>query len=75
MTSAAGASPGEFYHHRKRIVWAGIVGNVMRHLLTLTPQDVAGISLANDELYVVELPQGFPPKVFKFIPQANFKEL
>ena len=29
MTSAAGASPGEFHHHRKRIVWAGIVGNVM----------------------------------------------
>jgi len=54
---------------------AGIVGNVMRHLMNLTPQDVAGISMANDELYMVELPQGFPPKVFKFIPQANFKEL
>jgi MFS transporter, MHS family, proline/betaine transporter len=29
MTSAAEASPGEVHHHRKRIVWAGIVGNVM----------------------------------------------
>ena len=29
MASAAAASPGEVHHHRKRIVWAGIVGNVM----------------------------------------------
>jgi len=29
MANAAAASPGEVHHHRKRIVWAGIVGNVM----------------------------------------------
>jgi probable phosphoglycerate mutase len=54
---------------------AGIVGNLLRHLMSLTPQDVQGVNMANDELYMVELPQGFPPRIFKLIPQGNFKEL
>ena len=55
---------------------AGANGYVLRALLQMTAQEMGQVGVQdNDELYVIELPQGFKPRVFKFIPVGKFNEL
>jgi len=55
---------------------AGANGYVLRALLQMTAQQMGQVGVQdNDELYVIELPQGFKPRVFKFIPVGKFNEL
>lgn len=57
---------------------AGANGYVMRALLGVTAEEMAKLGRYvqdNDELYMIELPQGFAPRVFKFIPAGKFNEL
>ncbi len=48
---------------------------VLRALLGLTVQQATVIEQANDELYLIEIDPGAPPRLFKLITQANLKEL
>lgn len=57
---------------------AGANGYVMRALLGVTAEEMAKMGRYvqdNDELYLIELPRGFAPRVFKFIPPGKFNEL
>jgi broad specificity phosphatase PhoE len=57
---------------------AGANGYVMRALLNVTPEEMAKNGRYvqdNDELYMIELTQGFAPRVYKFIPPGKFNEL
>jgi probable phosphoglycerate mutase len=57
---------------------AGANGYVMRALLGVTAEEMAKMGRYvqdNDELYMIELPRGFAPRVFKFIPAGKFNEL
>ncbi len=57
---------------------AGANGYVMRALLGVTAEEMAKMGRYvqdNDELYLIELPRGFAPRVFKFIPAGKFNEL
>lgn len=56
----------------------GVNGYVMRELLGVTAEEMAKMGRYvqdNDELYMIELPRGFAPRVFKFIPAGKFNEL
>jgi broad specificity phosphatase PhoE len=55
---------------------AGANGYVLRALLQMTAQQMGQVGVQdNDELYLIELPQGFKPRVFKLIPEGKFNEL
>ena len=57
---------------------AGANAYVMRALLGVTPEEMAKMGRYvqdNDELYMIELTRGVPPRVFKFIPAGKFNEL
>ena len=48
---------------------------ILRVLLGLTPEQTAEINQANDELYLIELAEGSPPRLWKLIAETNLKEL
>lgn len=55
---------------------AGANGYVLRALLQMTAQQMGQVGVQdNDELYMIELPQGLKPRVFKLIPEGKFNEL
>jgi len=55
---------------------AGANGYVLRALLQMTAQQMGQVGVQdNDELYMIELPQGFKPRVFKLIAEGKFNEL
>jgi len=54
---------------------AGTNGYILQTLLNMTAKEMGAVNQANDELYMIELSTGFPPRVFKFIPQGKFSEL
>lgn len=55
---------------------AGANGYVLRALLQMTAQQMGQVGVQdNDELYLIELPQGLKPRVFKLIPEGKFNEL
>jgi broad specificity phosphatase PhoE len=55
---------------------AGANGYVLRALLQMTAQEMGQVGVQdNDELYMIELPEGLKARVFKFIPQGKFNEL
>jgi broad specificity phosphatase PhoE len=53
----------------------GTNGYILRTLLDMTAQQMGLVNQSNDELYMLELQAGLPPRVFKFIPQGKFNEL
>jgi probable phosphoglycerate mutase len=55
---------------------AGANGYVLRALLQMTAQQMGQVGVQdNDELYMIELPAGLKPRVFKLIPEGKFNEL
>lgn len=48
---------------------------VLRALLGLTMEQALGIQQANDELYLIEIDAGVPPRLFKLITETTLKEL
>jgi probable phosphoglycerate mutase len=55
---------------------AGANGYVLRALLERTAQQMGQVGTQdNDELYMIEFITGFPPRVFKLIPDGKFNEL
>lgn len=55
---------------------AGANGYALRALLDKTAQQMGQVGVQdNDELYMIEFVGGFPPRVFKLIPEGKFNEL
>jgi 2,3-bisphosphoglycerate-dependent phosphoglycerate mutase len=54
---------------------AGANQQILRALLDLTPQQSGQILQSNDELYMIEIHPGNTPRIWKFIPETNLKEL
>ena len=48
---------------------------ILRSLLGLTPEQTASFNQANDELYLIELATGSPPRLWKLVTEANLKDL
>lgn len=48
---------------------------ILRALLGLTLEQTAEINQANDELYLIDLAEGTPPKLWKLIAETNLREL
>jgi probable phosphoglycerate mutase len=65
-------------HHSGNILIVGH-GNtnkmVLRALLGLTMEQAVGIQQANDELYLIEIDPGAPPRLFKLITETTLKDL
>jgi broad specificity phosphatase PhoE len=65
-------------HHSGNILIVGH-GNtnrmVLRTLLGLTMEQALGIQQANDELYMIEIDPGIPPRLFKLITETTLKDL
>ncbi|MBI1796482.1 MAG: histidine phosphatase family protein [Candidatus Eisenbacteria bacterium] len=47
---------------------------ILRVLLGLTREQMADFAQANDELYMIELPAGGPPKLWKLVPPERLKK-
>ena len=55
---------------------AGANGYMLRALLQKTAKEMGQVGTQdNDELYMIEFVGGFPPRVFKLIPEGKFNEL
>jgi hypothetical protein len=48
---------------------------ILRALFGLTLQQATSIRQANDELYLIELEAGNPPRLWKLITEANLRDL
>jgi len=48
---------------------------VLRALLVLTAEQAGSIHQANDELYLIEIREGRPPRLWKLITEANLPDL
>lgn len=48
---------------------------ILRALLDLTPEQALSINQANDELYLIELDSGKPPRLWKSISETNLGDL
>ncbi|HVH93157.1 MAG TPA: histidine phosphatase family protein, partial [Candidatus Acidoferrum sp.] len=48
---------------------------ILRALLGLTMQKATSIRQSNDELYLIELDLGNPPRLWKLITEANLGDL
>jgi 2,3-bisphosphoglycerate-dependent phosphoglycerate mutase len=53
----------------------GTNSQILRALLDLTPEQTREIRQDNSELYLIELSQGKPPMVWKYIPKENLNDL
>ncbi len=48
---------------------------ILHVLLGITYEQMFEINQANDELYLIELEEGLPPRLWKLIPETNLKDL
>jgi 2,3-bisphosphoglycerate-dependent phosphoglycerate mutase len=65
-------------HPRGNVLIVGHGGTnalVLRAILGLTPEQTDTIHQANDEIYVIDLPAGKPPRLWKHIPLDKLGEL
>ena len=48
---------------------------IIRALLGLTAQQAQSINQANDDVYLIELDSGNPPRLWKLVSEANLNKL